>query len=216
MVCTTRSRTAGATREPRAWCWTSARVFDDTTGGGGSDSSSGSGGSTCSQLLSASASASAEVSSVTLTHVTPVSVGVSVPLLSLASSLVLDSSPVAEEDSEASEASAATGAAFSSFTGSTTESSVLAFSFSASASASAALLSSSSLSFSSFSSSRSFASRSFLSLSRSCRSVITQDAAPSAAASGRDLFFSRSAQIGHICQQTSQSRHAPQKAGVVK
>jgi len=122
-------------------------VFDDCgTTGGGSDSSSGSGGSTCSQLLSASASA--EVSSVTLTHVTPVSVGVSVPLLSLASSLVLDSSPVAEEDSEASEVSAATGAAFSSFTGSTTESSVLAFSFSASASASAALLSSSSLSFS--------------------------------------------------------------------
>ncbi|KAH9964934.1 hypothetical protein BC827DRAFT_900203 [Russula dissimulans] len=156
MACTTRSRAAGATRVLSTWI--SARAFG--SGFGSEDrrvpvvsstlSSSGSGGSTCSQLLSASASASASVSvepslSVTLTHATPASEGVSVLLLSLASlvsPVVLASSPLA------SEPSAAAGAAFSSLTRSTTESSVLAFSFSVSASASVAFFSSSSLSFS--------------------------------------------------------------------
>ena len=70
----------------------------------------------------------------------------------------------------------------------------------------------------SFSSSRSFASRSFLSFSRSTRSVTTQAAAPSAAASGRDLFFSRSAKrtyvsaIGTIPPRTT----SDEKAGAVK
>jgi hypothetical protein len=62
----------------------------------------------------------------------------------------------------------------------------------------------------SFSCSRSFASRSFLSFSRNSRSVITQAAAPSAAASGRDLFFRRSAERTY-CQRPSQSRHAPHR-----
>jgi hypothetical protein len=150
------SRAAGATRALFS-TRISARVFVDSGPGTVADSSSGSGGSTCSQLLSASASPSAFASasastsvsavsaevSVTLTHVTPASEGVSVPalLLSLASPVFLASLPAASEES-----SAATGAAFSSLTGSTTESSALAFSVSPSASAS--LLSSSSLSFS--------------------------------------------------------------------
>ena len=110
----------------------SARVSSDV-----SSSNSGSGGSTYSQLLLSSASASADVS-VTRTHVTPdASEGESVVLLllSLVSSLL------------SSAASAVAGAAFSSLTGSTTDSSVLAFSFSASA----ACFSSSSRSFSCYS-----------------------------------------------------------------
>lgn len=117
--------------------------------------------------------------------------------------------------------SAVAGAAFSSLTDSTTASSVLAFSFSFSASAAAAFFSSSSRSLSyedisakmwehktlkaqgrtSFSCSRSLASRSFLSFSRSSRSVMTQAAAPSAAASGRDLFLRRSRMADNNCQQ---------------
>lgn len=62
----------------------------------------------------------------------------------------------------------------------------------------------------SFSCSRSFASRSFLSFSRNSRSVITQAAAPSAAASGRDLFFNRSA-VRRYCQRPLQFRHAPHR-----
>ena len=63
----------------------------------------------------------------------------------------------------------------------------------------------------SFSCSRSFASRSFLSFSRNSRSDITQAAAPSAAASGRDLFFNKSAERRY-CQRPLQSRHAPHRS----
>lgn len=120
-------------------------MFDSgTVDGGVSSGGSGSGGSTCSQLLSASTSASVEVS-VTCTHVTPASEGVSALLLSLLSPV----SPVEASSPAGSEASVATGAAFSSLIGSTTVSSALDFSFSVSASLlSSSLLSSSSLSFS--------------------------------------------------------------------
>jgi hypothetical protein len=61
----------------------------------------------------------------------------------------------------------------------------------------------------SFSNSRSLASRSFLSFSRSARSVMTQAAAPSAAASGRDLFLRRSIYGGKKLSARVTIRHVP-------